>query len=347
MKKYLVLLVTFLTSYIVNAQDQSGKEPYLIKSFSSENISSVVSQTSGGNISVTAVAPSESRVEVYVNKNGSGMKKLSDEERKSKITEDYDLTVSSDKGKLTASAKAKPGITNWKNTLSFSFKIYVPKNVSTMLKTSGGNISLTGISGEQEFKTSGGNLELNSVSGDIKGKTSGGNISLQNCHDKLDLTTSGGNIDAENSDGNIHVSTSGGSIELNNLTGNIDASTSGGNVKGGTIEGELLARTSGGNISLQKLSCSVKASTSGGNIDVSVQRPGKYISLNNSSGQVRLTLPKNTGMDLKLNASKISSQNLQNFSGTNSSKEINGTVNGGGIPVIVDAGSGKIEVVFD
>jgi hypothetical protein len=347
MKKYLLLLVIFFTYYFVNAQDQSGKEPYLTKSFSSENISSVVSQTSGGNISVTAVAPSESRVEVYVNKNGNGMKKLSNEELKSKIAEDYDLIVSADNGKLTASAKAKPGITNWKNTLSFSFKIYVPKNVSTMLKTSGGNIQLTGISGDQEFKTSGGNLDLNSVSGDIKGKTSGGNISLQNCHNKLDLSTSGGNIYAENSDGNIHVSTSGGSIQRDNLKGNIDASTSGGNIAGETIEGELLAHTSGGNVSLQKLSCSVKASTSGGDIDVSVQRAGKYISLNNSAGKVRLTLPKNTGMDLKLNANKISSQNLQNFSGTNSTKEINGKVNGGGIPVTVDAGSGKIEVVFD
>jgi hypothetical protein len=82
-------------------------------------------------------------------------------------------------------------------------------------------------------------------------------------------------------------------------------------------------------------------------MDVSILRPGKYVTLHNSSGQVRLVLPKNTGMDLKLNASKITTQNLENFSGTNSKTEINGTVNGGGIPVTVEDGGGKIDVVFE
>jgi DUF4097 and DUF4098 domain-containing protein YvlB len=341
MKKCLILLLAVTIYITADAQ----KSPYLTKSFSSANISSVVSKTSGGNISVTAVSPSESRVEVFVSKNGS-WRKFSDDELKQKVKEDYDLDVSVNNGTLTASAKPKHSITNWKNTLSFSFRIYVPQNVSTRLKTSGGNIDLTGISGDQDFKTSGGNLSLNSLSGNIQGKTSGGNISLKNCKDELELSTSGGNIHAENSEGKIHLSTSGGSVELSDLKGNIDASTSGGNVSGENIEGALAAHTSGGNVSLQRLSCSVNASTSGGNIDASVIRPGKYVTLHNSSGRVRLTLPKNSGMDLKLNASKISTENLGNFSGTNKTEEINGTVNGGGIPVTVDAGSGKIDLVF-
>jgi DUF4097 and DUF4098 domain-containing protein YvlB len=347
MKKYLILSAIALTLMATKARSQEVKTPYLTKSFSSANINSVVSETSGGNISVTAVNPSESRVEVFVTQNGKWSNKLSDNELKSKVAEDYDLDVSVNNGTLTATAKSKHTIINWKKSLSFSFKIYVPQKISTQLKTSGGNIDLTGISGDQDFKTSGGNLSLNSVSGNIKGKTSGGNISLKNCKNDLVLSTSGGNILAENSEGNIHLSTSGGNVQLTGLKGNIDASTSGGNVEGETIEGELSAHTSGGNVSLQKMSCSVKASTSGGNMDVSILRPGKYVTLHNSSGQVRLVLPKNTGMDLKLNASKITTQNLENFSGTNSKTEINGTVNGGGIPVTVEDGGGKIDVVFE
>jgi len=346
MKKYLILSALFLTAQVMRAQNQSGKTPYLSKSFSSETINNVVSQTSGGNISVTAVSPAESHVEVFVSQNGNS-NKLSDDEIKSKIAEDYDLNVSVSNGTLTASAISKHNITNWKKSLSFSFKIYVPQKVSTQLKTSGGNIDLTGISGDQDFKTSGGNLDLNSISGNIKGKTSGGNISFKNCSNSLDLSTSGGNIVAEKSEGHIHISTSGGFLQLQDLNGDISASTSGGNIEGNAIEGELSAHTSGGNVSLQKLNCSVKASTSGGNIDVSIVHPGKYISLSNSSGHVRLTLPKKTGMDLKLNANKISTENLENFSGTNKTGEISGTVNGGGIPVTVNAGSGKIEVAFD
>lgn len=346
MKKFLILTAIIAVSLLANAQNKSDNEPYLTKSFPSEAISNVVSKTIGGNITVTAVNPSESRVEVFVRQNGHRSNLLSADELKAKIANDYALDISVDNGKLTATAIPKSNITNWKRTLSFSFKIYVPEKASTKLETSGGNIVLTGLSGEQDFKTSGGNLNLNSLSGNIKGKTSGGNIFLKNCKDDLDLVTSGGNILAENSGGRIHVSTSGGSIQLKDLKGNIYASTSGGNVTGESIEGELSAHTSGGNVSLQKLSCAVKSSTSAGNIDVSILHPGKYISLNNSAGQVSITLPKNTGVDLKLNARKISTQNLENFSGTNNTDEIIGAVNGGGIPVTVDAGSGKINIAF-
>jgi len=347
MKKYLFLPLIAFASFIANAQNKSEKQPYLTKSFAGENISTIVSETSGGNISVTGVNPSESRVEVFVNQNNSWKKTLSDDEIKSRINEDYDLDVSAVNGKLTVTATPKHKIIDWKRSLSFSFRIYTPSNVSTKLQTSGGNITLSNISGNQDFSTSGGNLALNTLTGKIKGRTSGGNIHLRDCKDDLNLSTSGGNIQAENSSGYIHISTSGGSIQLTSLNGDVDARTSGGNISGESIEGELIAGTSGGNVSLQKLNCSVKASTSGGNIDVSVDNPGKYVSINNSAGKVRLTLPKNKGMDLKLNAMKISTQNLENFNGTNSKDEINGTVNGGGIPVTVDAGSGKIDVVFD
>ncbi|MDE3182365.1 MAG: hypothetical protein KGM16_03000 [Bacteroidota bacterium] len=347
MKKYLMLLLIAASSVAVKSQTKQEKQPYLTKLFSSQKINSVVSQTSGGNISVNAVNPSESRVEVFVSENRRRGNGFSNDEIRSKIENDYDFTVAVNNGTLTATAKSKHRITNWTNALSFSFMIYVPANVSTNLKTSGGNITLSGLSGNQDFATSGGNLELNELSGKIKGRTSGGNIYLKNCKDELNLATSGGNIMGKNSSGQIHLSTSGGSIQLKDLDGNIDASTSGGNVEAESIKGELAARTSGGNVSLQKLNCSVKTSTSGGNIDVSIETPGKYVSINNSGGQVRLSIPKNTGMDLKLSAMKISTQNLQNFNGSNSKDEIKGTVNGGGIPVTVDAGSGNLDVVFD
>lgn len=334
-----------IASIEVNAQNKSA--PFLTKSFSSETINEVVAETTGGNISVSGVNASESRVEIFVSGNGNRKNRLSDDEIKAKVAADYDLEISVNNGKLTATAKSKHRITNWRDALNFSFKIYAPSNVSTNLETSGGNIALTGISGDQAFTTSGGNLNLDNLGGKVKGKTSGGNIYINNCKDELDITTSGGNIMAENSFGHIQVTTSGGSIKLGDLKGKIEAETSGGNIEGDEISGELAAHTSGGNVSLQKLSCSVKASTSGGNIDVSVKTPGNYISIDNSAGRVNLRLPGNTGMDLKFGAMKISTENLQNFSGTNSENEIKGSVNGGGIPITVDAGAGNLHVVFD
>lgn len=344
--KYFFLLLFANICLAVNAQNKSEKA-YVTKSFSGEAISSVVSETSGGNISVTAVSPSEAHVEVFVNQNNNWQKSLSDDEIKNRINDDYDLNISIDNSKLTATAKPKHKITDWKKSLSFSFKIYVPKAAETELRTSGGNIELTGMTGKKDFTTSGGNLVLNDIEGQTKGRTSGGNISLRNSKDDLDLTTSGGNINAENSSGNINISTSGGSIKIEGLKGIIKAGTSGGNIKGQAIEGDLSAHTSGGNISLQALNCSLKTGTSGGNIDVQMKGLGKFVSINNSAGKVSLQIPKNSAVDLKLSAMKISTGTMENFKGNLTKDEVDGALNGGGIPVTVDAGSGKISLEFN
>lgn len=346
MKKYFLLLTLAAFSFATNAQNKLDKA-YLTKSFSGETINKVISETSGGNIIVTAVSPSDSHVEVFVNQNNNSKKMLSDDEIKSRIDEDYDLTISANSGKLTVTAKPKHKITDWKKSLSFSFKIFVPKATEAELETSGGNIELTGLIGKKDFTTSGGNLILKDISGKTKGITSGGNIYLGDSKDDLDLTTSGGNINAENSSGDISVSTSGGSIRLNGLKGTIKAATSGGNILGENIDGDLLAHTSGGNIGLYKLTCSLKTSTSGGNIDVAINSLGKFVSINNSAGKVNLQLPKNAGVDLKLTAMKISTGKMDNFKGSLDKEEVNGSLNGGGVPVTVDAGGGKINLDFN
>ncbi|MGH2563124.1 MAG: DUF4097 family beta strand repeat-containing protein [Ginsengibacter sp.] len=347
MKKYLFLLMLVNICVAVNAQNKWEKEPYLTKSFSGEAINQVMAETNGGNITVTGVDPSEPKVEVFVNQNNDRKNLLTDDELKSKINEEYDLDVSVNNNKLTVTAKPKHRITDWKRALNFSFKIYAPKNASADLKTSGGNISLSNLSGDKDFTTSGGNLNLDGLEGKTKGSTSGGNINLSNSKDDIDVTTSGGNINAEKSSGNIKIITSGGSINMDNLDGKIKAETSGGNVRGEMIGGDLDASTSGGNVSLHNLTCALKAGTSGGNVNVSMKTLGSYLSLYNSSGKISLEIPKGVGIDLKLSAKKISTPNIANFSGTGSNEEMKGTVNGGGVPVTVDAGGGRIDLTFN
>jgi hypothetical protein len=284
---------------------------------------------------VSSVSAAEARLEVYVQPNNSKMNSMTKEEIQKRLDEDYDLNISVSDNKLVATAKSKHDNWDWRKALNVSFKAFVPQNVSTDLSTSGGNISLTNISGNEEFKTSGGNLKLDNISGKIKGRTSGGNITLINLKDDIDLSTSGGNIEAENSNGNIRLSTSGGNVVLKSLKGDIKAVTSGGNVKGNNITGELVAKTSGGSILMTDLSCSLEASTSGGSIDVEVSQLGKYITLHNSGGSIDLQIPKDKGLDLDLSASRIKARTLNNFSGKVEDDEIKGKLNNGGIPVTI------------
>ncbi len=344
MKKYLGIVAFTAICLAATAQDKN-MQPYMTKSLSADAIEKVKVETAGGNIAVTG-ADADAHIDVYVTPNNHGDKTLPKEEIEKKISEDYDFSVAVIDHKLTAIAKAKKGFHNWKNGLSFSFKIVVPKTTSVNLATSGGNIDLNGLNGKEDFVTSGGNLTLENVGGDITGTTSGGNINVTNSKDNIDLTTSGGNVTAVNSHGNIRLSTSGGNVGVNHSGGIIKATTSGGNVLGDTVDGELIASTSGGDVRLLNLSCSLDAGTSGGNIKISMASLGRYIKLSNSGGNVDLEMPQEKGVDLQLYADKIKVNTFSNFKGDVEEKQVKGTLNGGGIPVTVHGGNGKINLTL-
>jgi len=341
MKQMLVFLLATTITYTLQAQDDA---PYLTKSLKDAAIEQVQAETSGGNISITG-GTGEAKIEVYVRPN-NGRNQLSKEEIEKRIAEDYEFSIGTADHKLTAIAKPKNriGRFDWKRALSISFRIYVPRNVSTNLTTSGGNLDLAHLSGTQDFRTSGGNLHIDDLTGKIKGVTSGGNIHLKDSKDDITLSTSGGNIDARNSSGKLKLTTSGGNVTLEELTGNIDAITSGGSVRGNVLSGELSAVTSGGNVTMSELSCSLTAATSGGNITVSLKELGSFVKLSNSGGNINLDLPGNKGLDLRITGDKVKVNALNNFSGKIEDDSIDGKINGGGIPVTVRGNGGRVSL---
>lgn len=346
MKKYALLFLLVVSGVAVSAQSSHDGILYLNKSLSADAIQQVEANTSGGGIQVTGVNASDARIEVYVSGNNHRFSGLTKEAIQKRLDEDYNFSVTVANHKLTAIAKTKKGFHNWKESLNISFAIFVPSATSTELYTSGGGISLKGLSGEQHFSTSGGGLDLKELTGHIDGHTSGGGIYVADSKDDIELETSGGGIEALRCRGKIKLNTSGGGLKLTDLQGTITAVTSGGGVKGEKIKGELSTHTSGGNIDLEELSASLDASTSGGNIDVDIIEPGKYVKLRNSGGRIDLRIPKNTGFNLRINADKIKTETLSNFSGTLEENEIDGSVNGGGIPVTVNAGGGRMNLSF-
>jgi len=211
MKKLFFLLLITSIGFTVIAQE---KTPYMTKSLSNESVKSTEVQTSGGSISVTGVnSAAETKVEVYIYSNRGRDNDISKEEIENRLKK-YDLTVSVSNNKLTAIAKPKERNMDWEKGLSISFKVFVMKNSSTDLTTSGGSISLTNLTGDQKFTTSGGSLHVDNVGGKIDGRTSGGSIEVENSRDDIDLTTSGGSIKASNCDGKLRLTTSGGSLDL-------------------------------------------------------------------------------------------------------------------------------------
>ncbi len=344
MKNYLLLLLLAGQSYAALAQDD--KTPYETKSLAGNNVKEVNVQTSGGSIAVSGASGQAPRVDVYIR--GNNNQELSKEEISKRLQEDYTLDVSVTGSEVHAIAKRKHDNDNWdgKRQLSISFKIFVPKQVDTKLSTSGGSIHLDNLSGGENFNTSGGSLHIESLTGTIKGETSGGSIEVANSGDEINLETSGGSIHANNCHGKIKLETSGGSLSLDNLKGSITANTSGGSIHADKIEGELITGTSGGSVSLTQMACSLDASTSGGSMHVELLSVGKYVKLDVSGGHVDLKLPSKKGMDLDFSADKINPGSLAGFTGDWDKTHVKGSINGGGVPVKVDA-SGHLDVSFD
>jgi DUF4097 and DUF4098 domain-containing protein YvlB len=344
MKTYLILLLIACSGTVAFAQGNWDKTPYQTKSLASDGIKDVFVKTSGGSIAVSGGAESP-RIEIYVH--GNNGQELSKEEIDKRLHDDYDLSVNVSNHELHAIAKRKhDGDFNWRRQLSISFKIFVPKQVATHLSTSGGSIHLDNLIGTEEFSTSGGSLHMDNLTGIIKGETSGGSIEVSNSKDNINLETSGGSIRASNCQGKIKLETSGGSLHLESLSGSINASTSGGSIQANDIHGELITGTSGGSVNLSHLSCSLDASTSGGSMHVELLHVGKYVKLDVSGGHVDLRLPANQGMDLNLSANKINASNAGKFSGEWEKDHVKGSVNGGGIPVKVDA-SDNLNISFN
>ena len=283
-------------------------DPYLTKTFTLDGPGDLVVQTSGGGIDVTGYDGNEVTVEMYVKPNGGWSLFGSDDDDVEEALEDYTIDIHQDGTTVSATAEKKKNTGN--NNVSISFVVKVPMTMSCELSTSGGSISVANVEGEHDINTSGGSLNFDRISG----------------------TT-----DAH---------TSGGSININDYSGKLAANTSGGSIRVDRTDGEAVLKTSGGSITLEDIHGSIEARTSGGSIRAEVEELGKFVTLSTSGGSITATIPNGQGMDLDLSGDKVNTK-LENFSGESEKNSINGSVNGGGIPVSMHTSGGSVTLDYE
>jgi hypothetical protein len=343
MKKLFALFISVFISaafFSVYAGNQE-RAPFMTSDFPASSVKEVEAGTSGGSLTLTGSTGSKATVEMYVSRDDWSADKI-----KQVLDENYSIVIQAENGKLVVEAKQKKNRINWNSQgLSISFKITVPKQVNSVLQTSGGSIRISNLSGTQNFRTSGGSLTVEGVSGNITGATSGGSITVTGSKDNIDLSTSGGSITADYCNGNINLRTSGGSLKMSNLNGTINATTSGGSITVNDVKGTLKTGTSGGSVKLDGIAGNVDASTSGGSMSVRIISVSDYVKLSNS-GNLNLTLPAGKGYNLSIKSNKIETSGLKDFRGSTDSKRIEGTVGNGGTEINVRS-SQRVQLSFE
>ena len=310
----LLIAAFVLTILPALSSTEATDEPYLVKEFTLDNPGqnspgALKVETSGGNIQVVAQEGNVVRVEMYVKMGGKTLSPA--DEAAKELLKDYTIDISQSANSVSALAKMNVAKRyNFKDkNHHISFKVFVPKHISSNLHTSGGAIHVEGIEGEQEVKTSGGNLTFKNING------------------KMEARTSGGNIKVDQYKGALNARTSGGSIKLSDA------------------KGDLNVHTSGGNINIENASGSVEAFTSGGSINASLLTLDKQLKLRTSGGNIKAVLPQGLGLDLDLKGDKVNAR-LQNFSGQADKDRVKGSMNGGGVEVVMSTSGGNISLEY-
>jgi DUF4097 and DUF4098 domain-containing protein YvlB len=324
MKRHLFLTAAFsflvLLVYAQTPDDFSFRSTYKISTPAEMSIS-----TSDGFIVVNDHNSKNIEVFFIVTKNNH-VEDIDLEELEEHV--EVDIESSNDRLEIRIRHKESSWMKNWRDRYNVSFQINAPSRTACNLKTSDGDISLTGFQGEQSCKTSDGNIDVEDISGNLTADTSDGDIIVLGIEGSIELNTSDGKIMASNIDGNTKVGTSDGNIILEE------------------ISGENYAKTSDGNIVFENMRGSLSAQTSDGDIRGNLEQLTDELYLKTSDGNISVTVPDGIGMNVRLKGEDINIQ-LENFSGKTGDHLVEGTIRGGGVDVEMITSDGDINLNYN
>jgi hypothetical protein len=305
---------------------QDGKTPTLKKIFELNQPGILNSKSSGGGILVKTHTENKVEVHVFIRKNGRIL--APSDPSVADVLEDFDLEVEKNGNIINANAKRKTNF-NLFNNVGIYFTIIVPSKMSCNVSSSGGGLKISGVEGTHNFTSSGGSVYVRNTKGTTKAKSSGGKVKAMNLSGDIHLRSSGGSVSLERANGNVYAHSSGGGVHLSNIHGSVDAGSSGGGV---SVSGE----------------CNyVKATSSGGSVRVNISNLSKELYLKPSGGGVDAIIQngEKLGMDLDLSSGRVKME-LRNFSGSSEKNRVQGSMNGGGIPVYMRASGGSVKVRY-
>lgn len=161
----------------------------------------------------------------------------------------------------------------------------------------------------------------------------------------LEANSGSGDLRISDLGGSLKAGTGSGSIEANGLSGRVSLETGSGDIHADMHSApDVKAQTGSGSIRLQGVTGGLYAETGSGDIEVSGQ-PGSNWKVETGSGSVTL----NTGsskfsLDATTGSGSIHSDPPISVHGSLERHHIMGDINGGGVTVRVETGSGDVRI---
>jgi hypothetical protein len=215
-----------------------------------------------------------------------------------------------------------------RHNISISYELIVPANTQLNSETGSGNQTVSGIQGTLTVRAGSGGLKISDIGDTVRAETGSGNI------------------DIDRVKGSVRAKAGSGSIRGTGIAGGFEGGTGSGQITVvQTAPGAVRVDTGSGGMDLSGIRGSLEARAGSGVIRVDGDPTGPW-TLRTGSGGVHLKLASAAGFDLDAQTSSGSLNVNQPLTvqGAIERKHIHGKVRGGGVPVIVETGSGNIEI---
>jgi DUF4097 and DUF4098 domain-containing protein YvlB len=235
----------------------------------------------------------------------------------------YYAKINSSGNELVVEAGQRPRINL--NRFKAYIEVFIPvSNRNITIKTSSGDIKAAGeyTASSMNIESSSGDAEINNIIAEtISIKSSSGNIRCNNANGNITVNSSSGTIIVNAVNGDIFAKSSSGKIEIKQISGSIAANATSGNIRSeavgsnaeirttsgsidfGRVNGNVTAESSSGRIRLALVNGTIDAKASSGDINCAITVNSGNISIETTSGDVTLEIPRNLAFNFSSSSS--------------------------------------------
>ena len=191
-KSFLSFAFIILLSYSAKSQDFDYS---FMETFEVEGQANLTVSSYDSNIEVIAHEGDEIQV-LYIVKKRNQLIKSTKEEIENLVSDQwkFDIEQAGDTLKLRVLSTVVKGYTDYKDAIDVHFKIYVPKDTSTNLYTSDGDILIQGLTSTQKCISSDGDIKLVDLTGKVYAQTSDGDIRMKNVTGVVETLANDGRV---------------------------------------------------------------------------------------------------------------------------------------------------------
>lgn len=214
------------------------------------------------------------------------------------------------------------------NHVSISYDLTVPEETQASASTGSGGIDIYDVRRQVDAATGSGSIQIERVGAGAQARTGSGSIIV---------SSTGGSVTA---------STGSGRIELTGINGRAEAQTGSGGITVIGATGAVRARAASGHVRVEKAVGDVTAESASGGVEVDGAPKSFHWELSTASGNVRVSLPRDTPFELDAHSSSgsITTSHPLTVSGTIRRNELRGVSIRPENHIRIRAASGSVRV---